>query len=362
MTSHQADAPFCLIAEITYRCPLQCPYCSNPLQLNRFRNELDTGTWKRILSEASEIGIVQVHFTGGEPLLRTDVGELIAHAKKSGLYSHLITAGVNTSKEQLESLRHSGLDAIQISIQDTVPDENDRLAGCPSFSKKKLAVTNAKETGLPVTLNIVLHRHNLDRIEEMIQLAQDWQVDRLELAHTQYLGWAFHNRNSLIPSRTQVEHAQQVVDHLRETDSSGLQILHVLPDYYQSWPKPCLQGWGRIFMTVTPDGVLLPCQASRDIPELSFPRVSNSSLHEAWFNSSVFRKFRGTDWMPEPCRTCDRRHIDYGGCRCQAFLLTGDVHQTDPVCTFAPEHEQIQHLIQEADQANHEFQYRRFQD
>jgi pyrroloquinoline quinone biosynthesis protein E len=330
--------PYSLLAELTYRCPLKCPYCSNPLKLRLDERELDTATWTRILGEAAKLGVIQVHFSGGEPLLRPDLAELVTAARRVNLYTHLITSGMAADEKRLTQLRDAGLDALQISLQDSRPAENDWLAGASSFEQKCRAIEVAGRLNFPLTLNVVLHRHNIDRIDEILELAEKWNVDRLELAHVQYTGWAFRNRGALLPSQEQVEHAAAVVERARERMGKRPEILHVLPDYFQQFPKACLNGWGRVFMTVAPDGMVLPCQTAREIPGLEFPNVREASLEHIWFNAPVFERFRGTDWMPQPCRSCDRREIDFGGCRCQAFLLTGNAAATDPICHLSPDH------------------------
>jgi PqqA peptide cyclase len=352
--------PLALLAELTYRCPLRCPYCSNPLELARYRDELDTATWERVLAEAAALGVVQVHFSGGEPLVRRDLTELVRHARQLDLYSNLSTGATLADQATLEDLRESGLDALQVSLLDASPEGNDWLAGSTSFDRKRLAVEAARRLGFPVTLNVVLHRHNLDRIEEIIDLACRWDVDRLELAHVQYTGWAFRNRSALLPTREQVERAAEVVDRVRNRLSGRPDILHVLPDYFQQYPKACLHGWGRVFLTVAPDGAVLPCQTSREIPGLVFPNVRESSLEDIWFRAPVFQRFRGTDWMPEPCRSCDRRETDFGGCRCQAFLLAGDPAATDPVCHLSPLHQTVEKALDESRQEGGTLQFRSF--
>jgi pyrroloquinoline quinone biosynthesis protein E len=306
--------------------------------LSRYRNELDTATWGRVLTEAAHLGVVQVHFSGGEPLLRRDVAELIRHARQLDLYSNLSTGATVADDALLAELEAAGLDALQISLLDAHADGNDFLAGAPSFEKKSQAIRTARRLGFAVTLNVVLHRHNLDRIEEIIDLGCQWGVDRLELAHVQYVGWAFRNRAALLPTRHQVERAGEAVARARDRLPGRPAILHVLPDYFQRYPKACLHGWGRVFLTVAPDGAVLPCQTAREIPGLEFPSVRDASLEDIWFHAPVFQRFRGTDWMPDPCRSCERREIDFGGCRCQAFLLAGDPAATDPVCHLAPSH------------------------
>jgi pyrroloquinoline quinone biosynthesis protein E len=351
--------PLALLAELTYKCPLQCPYCSNPLELGNYRRELDTATWSRVFGEAAELGVVQLHLSGGEPLVRRDINELVRAASEAGLYTNMSTGATVVDEEKLKGLREAGLDHLQVSLLDTLPESNDRLAGTPSFDQKQKVVHWAKRLGFPVTLNVVLHRQNLDRIEEVIELAQAWEVNRLELAHTQYTGWAFRNRAALMPTREQLNRAHDAVERARAAGTDGLDILHVLPDYYfERFPKACLQGWGMVSMTVAPDGFVLPCQTAREIPGLEFPHVRDHSLEDIWVNASVFQRFRGTDWMPEPCRSCDQREVDFGGCRCQAFLMTGDPAATDPVCELSPHHHLVDAALQEADQDAPPLEYR----
>ena len=292
--------------------------------------------------------------------MRKDLSDLVATARKAGLYTHLITAGVTASLDRLRELRNAGLDAIQISFQDTRQATNDWLAGTRSFDQKRDVFVAAKQVGLAVTLNIVVHRHNLDHICEMIALAEEWQADRLELAHVQYTGWAFLNRAALLPTRRQVECAMETVEQARATKTSPLQIVHVLPDYFQEFPKACMSGWGRVYITINPDGTILPCQTARCIPDIEFPNVAITSLHDAWHDSSAFQRFRGTDWMPEPCQSCDRRYDDFGGCRCQAFLLAGNAEVTDPVCSLSPRHHLVMEALKQAEQVDTELQFRRF--
>jgi pyrroloquinoline quinone biosynthesis protein E len=352
--------PLALLAELTYRCPLKCPYCSNPLELARYRRELDTAAWQRVLTEAAGLGVVQVHFSGGEPLVRRDLAELVRHARQLDLYSNLSTGATLADEAALERLKGAGLDALQISLLDARPDGNDWLAGAPSFDKKRRAVEAATRLGFPVTLNVVLHRHNLDRLEEVIDLACLWNVDRLELAHVQYAGWAFRNRAALLPTREQVERAAEAVARARGRLPDRPAILHVLPDYFQRYPKACLHGWGRVFLTVAPDGAVLPCQTAREIPGLEFPNVREASLEDIWFHAPVFQRFRGTDWMPEPCRSCERRELDFGGCRCQAFLLAGDPAATDPVCHLSPLHSVVRQALLEPPREATALQFRTF--
>lgn len=340
--------PLALLAELTYRCPLKCPYCSNPLEMRRYTNELDTAAWTRVLQEAAELGVVQVHFSGGEPMVRSDLADLVRAARKYDLYSTLSTGATQADEPTLCGLREAGLDALQVSVQDTRQASNDWLAGTASFEKKQQAVEAACGLGFPVTLNMVLHRHNLDHVDEAIRLAEAWRVEKIELAHTQYLGWAFRNRATLLPTRTQLDRAVEAVHAARERLDGVMEIVHVLPDYFQQYPKACLHGWASTFLTVAPDGAVLPCQTAREIPGFDFPSVRDASLERIWFDAPVFRRFRGVDWMPEPCRGCDRREIDFGGCRCQAFLMTGDPAATDPVCHLSPSHHLVEDALSEA--------------
>ena len=334
--------PLLLIAELSYRCPLHCPYCSNPLSIveDRYRDELETEDWARVLREAAELGVLQLAFTGGEPLVRHDVEALARAAAESGLYSTLVTAGTPFTRKRALALRENGLDHVQISIQDSDPIESDRIAGTKSFAKKIEAARLARELDFPLTVNVVLHRRNLDRVESIIALAEELGARRLELANTQYHGWAVVNRQALMPTREQIEAGEQAVARARERLGPRMDILWVLPDYYEEYPKPCMGGWGREAMVVTPNGDVLPCQAATTIPGLEFDNVRNRPLGEIWFESAAFQRFRGTDWMPEPCRSCpiERQQVDFGGCRCQALLLTGDAANTDPVCHLSPRH------------------------
>jgi len=357
----EAPRPYSLLAELTYRCPLKCPYCSNPLKLRLDRKELETAVWKRVLAEAADLGVVQVHFSGGEPLLRQDLAELVAAARGLDLYTHLITSALGAGDDQLARLRDAGLDALQISLQDSRASQNDWLAGAASFEEKRRMIAASRRLDFPVTLNVVLHRHNIERIDETIDLAVEWDVDRLELAHVQYTGWAFRNRAALLPTREQVARAAEVVALARERAGMRPEILHVLPDYFQEFPKACLNGWGRMFLTVAPDGAVLPCQSAREIAGLEFPFVEDASLSDIWFRAPVFQRFRGTGWMPEPCRSCERREIDFGGCRCQAYLLTGAAAATDPVCRLSPDHSLIERALVESAVQPAQIEFRMYQ-
>jgi PqqA peptide cyclase len=338
----ETPRPYSLLCELTYRCPLQCPYCSNPINFARHTEELTTAEWERVLTEAAALGVVQAHFSGGEPLLRADLPQIIRRARDLGLYTNLSTGGTLLTEKLAGQLRHAGLDSLQVSIQDADAENSDRLAGgAPSFDKKIRAAQIAKELGFPLTINVVLHRQNLDRIEAIISMAEKLGAERLELANSQYNGWALKNRAALLPSRAQVENAARVADAARRRLAGRMEILYVLPDYFEPFPKPCLNGWGLVFMTVTADGSVLPCQTAREIRGLKFDNAREHSLEKIWFESEAFQKFRGTDWLPEPCQSCPRKEIDFGGCRCQALLLTDDATATDPVCSLAPKHNLI---------------------
>jgi PqqA peptide cyclase len=330
--------PLSLLCELTYRCNLQCPYCYNPLELHEYRDELAPEDWERVLGEAAELGVVQAHFSGGEPTLRRDLPQLIARAASLGLYSNLITQGTFLDRPAIDALKTAGLDHVQISVQAPEEELADEIAGTRAHARKLEALKRVQDAGFAVTLNCVLHRANHDRIGEVIALAERYGIERLELANVQFYGWAHRNRGALMPTRGQVEHGRAVVEEARARLGSAMQITYVLPDYFGDRPKPCMSGWGREFMTVTPDGRVLPCPAAAGIRTLRFDSIRERSLGDIWRNSAAFEKYRGTGWMPEPCRSCDRREIDWGGCRCQAYLLTGDAGVTDPACALSPVH------------------------
>ena len=354
-----AYRPYTLIAELTYRCPLRCVYCSNPLELERHARELDTDTWLRVLVEAEELGVVQVSLTGGEPCLRDDLERIVEGARRLDLYTNLATAGVPLRRERLVDLRRAGLDNVQISIQDVSPEASDAIAGARTFTRKLEVARWVKEIGFPLTVNVVLHRRNLDRIAEVIALAESLDADRLELANTQYLGWALANRALLLPTLQQLERARVIAAAARERLRGKMEVLFVTPDYYARFPKACMDGWGRRFVLIAPDGLALPCHAAHTLPGLTFDNVRDRPLGEIWRSSSGFRRFRDEDWMPEPCRSCERREIDFGGCRCQAFHLTGDASVTDPVCSLSPHHAIVETARGEAnDEASSAFVYR----
>src|SRR3954451_2975264 len=337
--------PFTLVAELTYQCPLHCPYCSNPVDIggDRWRAELETEHWTRVFHEARAMGVLQLALTGGEPMLRRDLDELVAAGREAGLYSTLVTAGTRFTRERAEQLKAAGLDHVQVSIQSPNAEENDRIGGNRSFDRKIAAARAARELGFPLTINCVLHRQNLDRIDEILALTEELGAQRLELANTQYYGWAVVNQNALIPTREQLERGEEAVQRFRERVGPRVTVLWVLPDIYEDLPKPCMGGWGQTTMVIAPNGEALPCQAAATIPGLEFANVRDHSLEWIWTESDAFQRFRGTDWMAEPCRSCPlgRQEEDYGGCRCQALRLTGDAAATDPVCRFSPHHETV---------------------
>jgi pyrroloquinoline quinone biosynthesis protein E len=334
--------PLGLLAELTHRCPLGCPYCSNPLTLDPRDGELDTETWARVFGEAAALGVLQVHLSGGEPGARRDLVDIAAAAHKADLYINLITSAVGITAETLDKLANAGLDHVQISIQDSEPASADHIAGYQgAFARKRALAAEVVGLKIPLTVNVVVHRANIERIEQMVSLALSLGASRVEIAHVQYYGWALRNRAMLMPTADQVAHAAETVEALRQRHHGEIVIDAVVPDYYARLPKPCVGGWGRRSLNVTPVGKVLPCHAAESIPDLEFWSVREHSLADIWKNSPAFNVFRGTDWMGEPCRSCSRRDIDFGGCRCQAFALTGDARAADPVCHLAPGHDTV---------------------
>ncbi len=334
-----SSRPYVLIAELTYRCPLRCAYCSNPIEVAD-RAALPGADWQRVLGEASELGVVQVHFTGGEPLLRDDLEALVVRASELELYSNLITSGLPLTRERLGRLQAAGLCAVQLSFQAARAGSSAAIAGVDAFLHKRQVAGWAVALALPLTVNVVLHRQNLDEVGAIIALAEELGAERLELANTQYLGWAYQNRAALMPSLAQLDAARSVVAAARERLRGRMEILFVLPDYHADRPRTCMSGWGERYIVVTPDGRAMPCHAAHILP-LTFPDLRSQSLASAWHDSDAFRRYRGTEFLGEPCRSCDRRETDHGGCRCQAFLLTGDATTADPVCELAPQHDQV---------------------
>ncbi|MDB5559743.1 MAG: coenzyme biosynthesis protein [Enterovirga sp.] len=343
--SPAVPAPIGLLAELTHRCPLRCPYCSNPLELDRRSGELDTATWQRVLSEAAELGVLHIHLSGGEPTARADIVEITGHCARLGLYSNLITSGVAGALQKLEPLADVGLDHVQLSVQAADAARAERIGGLRGAQEQKLVFgRRVVELGLPLTLNAVIHRGNIDEVQAIIDLAVELGARRLEIAHTQYYGWAYLNRAALMPTRADVALSIAAVEAARARLAGRLVIDLVVPDYYAKYPKACAGGWGRRLMNVTPAGKVLPCHAAETIPGLEFWHVTEHSLGDIWHRSPAFNAYRGTDWMPEPCRSCDRRELDWGGCRCQALALAGDAAATDPACSLSPLHARIKDL------------------
>ncbi|GAN52730.1 pyrroloquinoline quinone biosynthesis protein PqqE [Tanticharoenia sakaeratensis] len=340
--SPRIPPPMSLLAELTHRCPLACPYCSNPVAMDRKSEELSTADWLRVLDEAADLGVLQAHFSGGEPMARPDLPELIAHAVQRGLYTNLITSGVLMDERRFTALRDAGLDHVQLSFQDVETAGAERIGHLPGAQAKKLAAAKLiADDGMPMTLNFVVHRENVVRIPQMIDLAAQLGAGRVEIAHTQYYGWGLRNRAALLPSRAQLEQSEVDVAAARARYGDSLAIDFVTPDYHLERPKPCMDGWGRRFLNVTPAGRVLPCHAAETIPGVEFPNLREQSLGAIWNDSALFNLFRGTAWMPEPCASCDRREIDWGGCRCQALALTGNARNTDPVCGLSPFHDVV---------------------
>ena len=336
--------PLALIAEITHRCPLHCVYCSNPLQMMDAKSELSTEDWVRVFQEARGLGILHLHLTGGEPVARRDLKELVEAASAAGLYTNLITSGLGLSEEQLIALVNAGLDHIQLSFQDSKDAPANWIAGTKAHAYKVVLSQAIRKLPLAFTVNLVVHRQNLDHLEEMVGFAETLAPDRLEIAHAQYYGWALKNRDTLMPTREQLESCMRIVEAAQQRLSGRMRIDCVVPDYYARYPKACMGGWGRRLMLIDPSGQVLPCHAAGVIPGMSFDTVRQRSLQWIWNESPAFQRFRGEEWMQEPCRSCDRRTEDFGGCRCQAFLLAGDASATDPACTLAPTH----HLVESA--------------
>jgi pyrroloquinoline quinone biosynthesis protein E len=335
----ETPRPYTVVAELTYRCPLRCAYCSNPVRLDAMGPELSATDWARVFREAEQLGVMQVTLTGGEPLLRADLEEIVAAARAADLYTTLITSGLPLARERLVALRDRGLDGVQLSIQDTDAETAERIAGVDALTQKTAVAAWARELNLPLTLNVVLHRANLPRLPQFIALAESWGAERLELAHVQYLGWALANREALLPTAQMIADARAEVARARERLGGRMELLAVLPDYFTDQPRGCMEGWGRRYIVIAPDGRALPCHAAHTLPGFTFDSVATQALGDIWHHSEAFNRFRGDAWMPEPCRGCERRTVDFGGCRCQAFHLTGDAAATDPTCTLAPAHD-----------------------
>ena len=337
--------PLALVAELTHRCPLHCVYCSNPLELQSRSNELSTEAWSRVFKEAAEVGVLQADFTGGEPLARPDIVELIRNARSAGLYVSLITSGLPLDEVKLDLLVDAGLDHFQLSFQGAREETANDISGTKSHQHKLRVLQWLKRYRIGLTLNFVIHRSNIDELEEMLAIVEESGAGCVEFASVQYYGWALANREALVPTRGQLEYCVETLKQLKERLKGKTRVVFVLPDYYATYPKPCVGGWGRKLMLVSPHGDVLPCHAANVIPGMQFENVKEKSLREIWEHSPAFCKFRGDQWMQEPCKTCDRRHLDFGGCRCQAFLLAGDAAATDPVCSLAPTREKVDAVL-----------------
>ena len=356
------EPPLALLAELTHRCPLQCPYCSNPLELEKVGEEMGTDDWRSAIRQAAEIGCLQIHFSGGEPTARQDLEILIAEATQAGLYTNLITSGVSCDRARLDRLAAAGLEHVQISFQDATAELGDRIGGSAGAHGKKLAFArHVRDAGLALTLNFVVHRQNLHHLDAMLDLAVTLGAGRIEIANVQYYGWALKNRAALMPTREQLAQMVETVDGARVRLKGVLTIDFVTPDYYAKRPKACMGGWGRRFLNISPSGNVLPCHAAETITSLAFDNVRVRPLLDIWRNSDAFQAFRGTDWMPELCRTCDRKELDWGGCRCQAFALTGDASQTDPACALSDHHDMLVDVAEtEANAQGVDFTYRNY--
>ena len=379
--------PYALLAEVTYRCPLHCPYCSNPIALpvaaslpatpkfheggcettrrpqdgDYSNGELTTDEWKRVIREAAALGVLQIGFSGGEPLARRDLAELVRAAREANLYTNLITSGIGLGDDRVRDLRDAGLDSVQLSFQSDQPDLSDEIAGAHAHRRKLDVASKIRAAEIPLSLNFVIHRRNIDRLSQMIELAESLEAERVELANVQFYGWAFLNRAALLPTYDQVARAREVAIAAKARLAGRMEIFYVLPDYYESRPKPCLNGWGQRYLTVNPIGDVLPCPtASSAIPDLRFENVRARDLDWIWRESESFTRFRGTEWMPEPCRSCPQREIDFGGCRCQAALLTGNAANTDPVCEFSPNRAIVDAMLRDinSSDATRDWRYR----
>ena len=360
-----APRPYALLAEITYRCPLHCPYCSNPVaaslreaarrpqgggysDMQALNGELTTDEWKRVIRDAATLGVLQIGFSGGEPLVRRDLAELVRAAREANLYTNLITSGIGFDDDRIGALRDAGLDSVQLSFQSDDADLGDEIAGARAHRRKFDVAAKIRATGIPLSLNFVIHRRNIDRLPEMIELSEMLGAERVELANVQFYGWAFLNRAALLPTQEQVTGAREIAIEAKARLAGKIDIFYVLPDYYETRPKPCLNGWGQRYLTVNPIGDVLPCPtASSAIPDLRFENVRARALDWIWRESESFNQFRGTRWMPEPCRSCPQKEIDFGGCRCQAALLTGSAANTDPVCTLSPNRARVDAVLRD---------------
>ncbi|MEJ1965926.1 MAG: pyrroloquinoline quinone biosynthesis protein PqqE [Gammaproteobacteria bacterium] len=341
--------PLWLLLELTYRCPLHCAFCYNPTDFAKTTDELTTDEWLKAIREARKLGAVQLGLSGGEPLARDDLEIIVAEAHTLGFYTNLVTSGVGLNEKRIRALKDAGLDHIQLSFQDSTREMNDFLSSTRTFDLKSKVAALIKQHDYPMVLNVVLHRMNIDHVEQILDMAERLGADYLELANTQYYGWAWHNRERLLPSREQVERAEAATNRFRARMGDRMRVFFVVPDYFETRPKPCMNGLGSIFLTITPDGTALPCHAAKMLPGLEFPNVRTSSVEWIWRDSPAFNRYRGDDWMREPCRSCPEKHKDFGGCRCQAYLMTGDATNADPVCDKSPHHQLVLDAVARAE-------------
>ncbi|MDP3165430.1 MAG: pyrroloquinoline quinone biosynthesis protein PqqE [Hydrogenophaga sp.] len=351
--THPAGPPLWLLAELTYQCPLHCVFCYNPTQHARIQDELTTAQWVDVMRQARKLGAAQLGFSGGEPLVRDDLEELVQEAHALGYYTNLITSGVGLNEARAQRLKDAGLDHVQLSFQDSTRELNDFLSHTKTFELKQKVARLIKAHDWPMVMNCVLHRHNLPHVGQIIEMALALDAEYLELANTQYYGWAWVNRDHLMPTHEALIEAEAVVNRYRETIGKRCKLLFVVPDYFEERPKACMNGWGSVFLSVAPDGVAMPCHNARDLPGLKLPNVRDMALADIWQKSHAFNAFRGEDWMKPPCRTCDERHKDFGGCHCQAFLITGDATEADPVCSKSPHHDKVVQLVKQAPTQRH---------
>ncbi|MEO8004726.1 MAG: pyrroloquinoline quinone biosynthesis protein PqqE [Betaproteobacteria bacterium] len=340
--------PLWLLAEVTYKCPLHCVFCYNPIDYTRYGEELSTEDWLRVLRQGRELGATQLGFSGGEPLMRDDLEIMVSEARKLGYYSNLITSGIGLNEKRIAAFKEGGLDHIQLSFQDSTREMNDFLSSTKTFDLKQKVAKLIKKYDYPMVLNCVLHRHNIDHVQEILEMAEAMDAEYVELANTQYYGWAYVNRDQLLPTREQLKRAEEVTNKFRERVGKKMKIFFVVPDYYEERPKACMNGWGALFLTVTSDGLALPCHEARMLPGLTFPNVREHDIKWIWYDSPGFNAYRGDSWMKEPCRTCPEKAKDFGGCRCQAYMLTGDATNTDPVCGLSPLHHVVTDVVDKA--------------
>jgi pyrroloquinoline quinone biosynthesis protein E len=347
-TSATQTTPLWLLAEVTYRCPLHCAFCYNPTDYDKHtQNELTTEQWIQTLRDARKLGAIQLGISGGEPLLRDDIEDIVIEAKKLGYYSNLITSGVGLTEKRIQALKDGGLDHIQLSMHDITEEINNFITNTKTFELKKKVAAMIKDHGYPMVLNVVIHRYNIDHMKEILEMAEALGADYIELANNQYYGWSLVNRSQLMPTREQLDRAEAVTNEFRATGPK-MKVLYVVPDYFNDRPKKCMNGWGEVFMIVTANGDVLPCHSARSLPNMQFPNVKDADLGWTWKDSPAFNKYRGDSWMKEPCRSCSEKENDLGGCRCQSFLLTGDAEAADPVCTKSPHRHLIDKAIEDA--------------